>query len=292
MASLKRVLVVIGSGGMGIASARRLVGGRTLILADASEKRLQSALTTLRDEGYSPSGHIVDVSSSTAVERFAKEASQNGALDVIVHTAGVSPETATTKQIYDINLVGTANVIDAFQPHLGVGTSMVCIASMAGPMAMGSISAELQKHFALAPTASLLSHSELSDSVDPGIAYSISKAANILRVHATATAFGQKGGRINSISPGLVYTPMGKAVAEGPVGKMMEAVVSASGTKRIGMMQTYERDEKLLNQFQGTSDDVAAAVAFLAGPESSFITGGDILVDGGNHTHSELAVWG
>jgi NAD(P)-dependent dehydrogenase (short-subunit alcohol dehydrogenase family) len=249
MASLKRVLVVIGSGGMGIASARRLAGGRTVMLADASEKHLQSALTTLRDEGYSPSGHIVDVTSSTALEKFAKEASENGALDVIVHTAGVGPETATTKQIYDINLVGTANVIDAFQPHLGVGTSMVCIASMAGHLTMDSISAELRKHFALAPTASLLSHSELSDNVDPGVAYSISKAANILRVHATATAYGQKGARINSISPGLVYTPMGKTVAEGPVGKMMEAVVSASGMKRIGMMHKYDRDGGLLNQF-------------------------------------------
>lgn len=235
----KRVLVVIGSGGMGIAIARRLAGGRTLMLADASEQSLHSALTTLRDEGFSPSGHIVDISSRSALEQFAKEVSQNGALDVIVHTAGVSPETATTKQIYDINLIGTANVIDAFQPHLGFGTNMVCISSMAGHMIMGSISTDLQKHLALAPTPSLLSHPELSDSVDPGTAYSIAKAANILRVHATATAYGQKGARINSISPGVVYTPMGKTMSESSIRKYLDAVIQASGVKRIGMTRMH-----------------------------------------------------
>lgn len=263
MAALKRVAVVIGSGGMGIASARRIAGGRTLILADASNQRLQTALETLKNDGYSPSGHIVDVSSSSSVQQFATEAANAGAIDVIVHTAGVSPITSTTKQIYSVDLVGTANVIDAFQPHLQVGTSFVSIASMAGHMAIGSLSQDLQKHLATAPTSSLLSHPHLSDSLDPGHAYSIAKAANQLRVQAASKPYGEKGARINSVSPGIIATVMGNAELAGSGGNIIRAMVEASGLKRVG-----------------TSDDVAAAVGFLAGPESSFITGSDILVDG------------
>jgi len=263
MAALKRVVAIVGSGGVGIASARRLAGGRTLLLADASNERLQSALSTLRKEGYEPSGHILDVTNSSAVEQFAKQAAEEGPLDVVVHTAGVNPVSFSAKQIYDINLVGTANVIDAFQPHVGVGTSMICVASMAGHLAMGSISAALQKHFALSPISSLLTHQELSNNVEPGMAYTIAKAANILRVQAAAKAYGDQGARINSVSPGIIYTVMGKDELEGPTGHMIKAMVDASAMKRVG-----------------TGDDVSKVVAFLAGPESAYVTGSDILVDG------------
>lgn len=249
---------------MGIASARRLASGRTLIMADASNDRLLDAIKTLQNEGYTPSGHILDVSSGDAVKAFAAEAAGKGVLDVVVHTAGVSPVAGTSKKIFDVNLIGTANVIDAFQPHVGVGTSMICISSIAGHMAIGSLSAALQKHFALSPTSSLMNHAELSDSVDPAMAYGISKAANLLRVQAASKAYGEKGARINSVSPGIVYTVMGKNELEGASGKMIQTIMGESGLKRIG-----------------TSDEISNVVAFLAGSDSSFVTGSDILVDGG-----------
>jgi len=239
------------------------------VLADASNDRLQSALTTLRNEGYEPSGHILDITASAEVEKFAKQVAEEGLLDVIVLTAGVSPISASTKKIFDINLVGTANVIDAFRPHVGQGTSMICLASMAGHMAMDFLSPELQKHFALSPTTSLLTHQEVSESVAPGMAYGIAKAANILRVQTAAKPYGERGARINSISPGIIYTVMGKAELEGATGHMIKAMVDASGLTRVG-----------------TADDVSKVVAFLAGSDSAYMTGSDILVDGLSRANS------
>ena len=99
---------------------------------------------------------------------------------------------------------------------------------------------------------------------DPGVAYSISKRANQLRVQAAATSWGERGARVNSVSPGVISTPMGQEELAGESGESMRAMIAGSGTGRIG-----------------TPTDIAAATAFLLGPDSSFITGTDLLVDGG-----------
>lgn len=263
MSQPKRVVVIIGSGGMGIACARRLAPGRTVVLADYSKEYLDKALNTLSNDGYSPIPITCDVSSSTSVQALAKEATSHGRLEAIVHTAGVSPVSGTAKQIFDVDLVGTANVIDAFRPHVEAGTAMVCISSMAGHFTLPHLSKELQKHFADAPASSLLSHPAIPGAADGGTAYGISKAANILRVQACARSYGEKGARINSISPGIIHTPLGKQELEGPSRQAMQSMISNSALQR-----------------HGYADEIAAAAAFLTGPDSSFITGTDILVDG------------
>jgi NAD(P)-dependent dehydrogenase (short-subunit alcohol dehydrogenase family) len=125
-------LVVIGAGGMGLAVARRLASGRRLLLADYSEASLETALTALRGEGHSAEGHPVDVSDRGSVDKLATAAGSVGRVDAVIHTAGVSPVTATARQIYQVDLLGTAHVIDAFLPVASPGTSLVCVASMAG----------------------------------------------------------------------------------------------------------------------------------------------------------------
>jgi len=255
-------MVVVGTGGMGLAVARRLASGRRLLLADYSQASLDTATTALRGEGHAAEGHAVDVADRASVEKLAAAARAAGRIDAVIHTAGVSPVTATARQIYQVDLLGTAHVIDAFLPAASPGTSLVCIASMAGHFA--SLSPDLERHLATAPADQLLHHDGIDLDADPGYAYVLAKRGNQLRVQAAAHAWGAHGARLNTISPGVISTPMGQAELHGPAGAYIQAMIDSSGARRAG-----------------TPDDIAATAAFLTGPESSFITGNDILVDGG-----------
>lgn len=259
----RQVIVVIGTGGMGLAVARRIASGKSLVLADYSEKALQSSLELLKGNGFSVTGHLVDVSDLSSVKKLAVDAAALGPLAAVIQTAGVSPVQAPLKAIYSVDLLGTANVIEAFESVVGAGTSVVCISSAAGYQAQ--LSPELEKHFATAPVSSLLYHTEISHEIPAGYGYCIAKKANQLRVQAASLKYGLKGARINSISPGVISTPMGMAEMEGEHGAHVKAMISMCGAKRVG-----------------TPDDIAGVVAFLVGGDSSYITGNDILVDGGS----------
>lgn len=265
-ASYLKVVVVIGAGGMGLAIARRLGSGRRLLLADYSPIVLERALTTLQNEGYVATSHEVDISSYSAVVDMVQAVSKFGQIDAIIHTAGVGPGASNTKQVFEINLLGTANIIDAFLPVASPGTSLVCIASMAGSM-LPSLSPELEKHLATAPLDQLLQHERIvleGEGAHPGIAYPLAKRGNQLRVQAAARAWGAKGARVNSVSPGIIATGLGHAQLDGPSGEMMRGMIERSAARRMG-----------------TPDDIANAVAWLCERESNFISGTDILVDGG-----------
>ncbi|MGW3650471.1 SDR family oxidoreductase [Streptomyces sp. NPDC000878] len=258
----RNVLVVVGTGGMGLAVARRLAAGRRILLADWSAPGLEATVGTLRGEGHEVEGHTVDVSQRDSVEKLAEAAGAAGRVDAVVHTAGVSPAMATARQIFEVDLLGTAHVIDAFLPVASAGTSLVCVASMAGHFA--SLSADLERHLATAATDELLGHKEIDLDADPGLAYVVAKRANQLRVQAAAHAWGARGARLNTISPGVISTPMGAQELQGPAGVHIQAMLDLSGARRAG-----------------TPDDIAGAAAFLTGPDSAFITGNDLLVDGG-----------
>ena len=248
---------------MGLTAARRLASGRQLLLADYSSARLEAAANALEAEGHSVDSQIVDVSDLGSVEKLAGTAGSAGHIDAVIHTAGVSPVMASARQIYEVDLLGTAHVIDAFLTVASAGTSLICVASMAGHFA--SLPAPLEQHLATAPTGRLLQHPGIDlDAANPGAAYTVAKRGNQLRVQAAAHAWGRNGARLNTISPGVIFTPMGQQELQGPQGAQIQALVDLSGARRYG-----------------TPDDIAAVTAFLAGPDSTFITGTDILVDGG-----------
>lgn len=292
----RQVLAIIGAGGMGLATARRLAAGRTVFLADASEANLASAAQSLRSEGHSNiHTQLVDVSDFESVKRFASIAaafapSHHDAsntpktIETVVHTAGLSPVMAPPKRILSVDLLGTANVIEAFEEFVGPGSSVVCISSIARFGAAGLLTPEMEEFLGSAPREELaiISSGEQKDGAksrnqitaeviareivgdNPATAYSVSKAANILRVQAAARRYAEKGARINSISPGVILTEMVRKEMEGPSRAAIEGMIETVPLKR-----------------GGASDEIASVVAFLAGKDASYVTGADLVVDGG-----------
>ncbi|MGA8724223.1 MAG: SDR family oxidoreductase [Acidimicrobiales bacterium] len=248
---------------MGRAVARRLGTGRSIVLADASDQQLQDAAEALRADGFDVQPVSVDVASEHEVTALARVASDLGSLCSLVHTAGVSPVQATPRQIVDVDVIGTARILDAFEPLAEPGTVAVCIASMAGTMT--TLPPDALEQLAVTPTDQLHSLPLLDPAeMNSGVAYGLAKRANQARVQAASVAWGRRGGRVVSVSPGVIHTPMGRAELAGPFGEAMRDMIERSGTHRVG-----------------TPDDIAAAVEFLCSPAASFITGTDLLVDGG-----------
>lgn len=259
------VLAVIGVGGMGQAIARRLGSGKTVLLADYNEDTLGTAAASLSADGYRVESRSVDVSSAESVSALAEYAASLGNVAQVAHTAGLSPAQASAEAILAVDLLGVALVLQEFGDVVAAGGAGVVIASMAGHL-FPPVTAEQVGALAHNPADELLELDFISPylTAHPGIAYAIAKQANHIRVKAASTQWGRRGARINSISPGIISTPMGQQELESPVGDGMRAMIAMSATGRIG-----------------TPDDIAAAAAFLLGPDATFITGTDLLVDGG-----------
>ncbi|WP_109530710.1 MULTISPECIES: SDR family oxidoreductase [Nocardia] len=259
------VAVVIGIGGMGRAIAGRIGSGRSILLADFDEAALTAVAAQLRDAGHLVTARVVDVADQDSVRSLADAAAALGPVTHLAHTAGLSPTQATAERILRVDLAGVAYVLDEFARVIAPGGAGVVVASMAAHMS-GAHFAEHDRALAATPAARLLalpflSSDELSH---PTVAYALAKHANVLRVQAAAGAWGTRGARVNSISPGIISTPMGQQELDGATGEHMRAMVQMSATGRLG-----------------TPDDIAAATAFLLDPQTSFVTGTDLLVDGG-----------
>jgi len=259
------VVVVIGSGGMGRAIARRVGGGRTVVLADVDQDLLDATADELVRDGHRVVRSTVDVSSHGAVAELARLAAASGRVSNVVHTAGLSPEQASAEKILAVDLAGVAITLEEFGRVIEPGGSGVVIASMAAHM-YPPFEPDVERQLATAPADELLRLEACSPEriTSSQLAYPFAKRANLIRVAAAATSWGQRGARINSISPGVISTAMGRGELAGGSGQFMLQMVEASGTGRIG-----------------TPDDIAAAAEFLLGPSASFLTGIDLLVDGG-----------
>ena len=260
------VVVVVGVGGMGEAIARRQGPGRHVVLADFNGETLERVSTALRGDGYEVTARQVDVADHGSVAALADASAALGPVTQVAHTAGLSPVQASVEAILRVDLAGVAYSLAEFGRVVAPGGAGVVIASMAGTMAVGRFPAEMEAALALTPAEELLALPFLQPGAvpDPGAAYGIAKRGNQVRVHAASLAWGARGARVNTVSPGIISTPMGQEELAGQSGAMMRAMVEASATRRLG-----------------TPADIAAAVAFLLGPESSFVTGTDLLVDGG-----------
>lgn len=258
------VLVVIGAGGMGQAIAGRLGPGKTIVLADNNDVALERAAHRLTAQGHVVESRNVDITSAESVKGLAEAAHDLGPVTQVAHSAGLSPSQASAAAILAVDLVGVAVVLEEFGAVIAPGGAGIVIASMAGHL-FPPLPSDQQHALAHVPSAELLSIPFLStDELDPTMAYGIAKQANHCRVAAAASRWGERGARINSISPGIISTTMGRHELSSPFGEAMRHMVEGSPAGRLG-----------------TADDIAAVAAFLLGPEASFVTGADVLVDGG-----------
>jgi NAD(P)-dependent dehydrogenase (short-subunit alcohol dehydrogenase family) len=259
------VTVVIGAGSIGQAIARRVSAGKHVLLADLRQENADAAAKVLSDAGFDVSTAIVDVSSRTSVHALVETASAIGAITGVIHAAGVSPTQASPATILKVDLYGTALVLEEFGKVIASGGAGVVIASQSGHR-LPALTPEQNKALATTPTDELLALPMLQpDKVtDPLNAYQIAKRGNSLRVMAEAVRWGKKGARVNTISPGIIFTPLARDELSGPRGAGYRRMIELSPAGR-----------------GGTPDEVGLVGALLMGPDGAFITGSDFLMDGG-----------
>ncbi|WP_348263347.1 SDR family oxidoreductase [Telmatobacter sp. DSM 110680] len=261
----QEVVVIIGAGGIGMAIARRQGFGKHILLADFDEKVLASAANELESASYKVTRLKVDVSSRESVRALANAAAALGSVVNVVNTAGVSPNMAPPDRVLSVDLYGSAVVFEEFERVIAPGGAGLIVSSMAGHMSAG-LPAEQEHELAFAPADELLSKPFLSSEAVPNsmVAYIVSKRANHLRVQASAISWGKRGARVNSISPGIIATPLAQHELNSPIGDVYRAMIDASPAKRMA-----------------SPDEVAVAASYLLGPDAGFVTGSDLLIDGG-----------
>ena len=258
---MNEVVVVIGAGSMGQAIARRVGAGRTILLADLRDDAARAAASALDDAGYTTATARVDVADGDSVAALAAHAASLGPVSHVIHTAGLSPAQASAEAIVAVDLVGTAHVLAEFGAVIAPGGAGIVIASQAGHM-IPPLPADQNQALAWNPARELATLPFLQDLPNSGVAYTIAKRANVLRVQAAAIEWGDRGARVNSLSPGIIMTPLARDELTGPNAEGYQKMIDASVAKRVG-----------------TPDEVAEAAAFLMG--AGFVTGADLLIDGG-----------
>ncbi|AVX89581.1 SDR family oxidoreductase [Pseudomonas sp. VE 196-7] len=260
-----QVIVVIGPGSIGQAIARRVSAGKHVILADLKQENADAAARVLFDAGFEVTATVVDIASRESVQALVQTATAIGEISGVILAAGVSPSQAPVATILRVDLYGTALVLEEFGNVIAKGGSAVVIASQSGHR-LPALSVEQNKALATTPVEELLALPMLqADQIsDPLHAYQISKRGNSLRVMAEAVRWGKRGARVNTISPGIIFTPLARDELSGPRGPGYQRMIDLSAAGR-----------------GGTPDEVGAVGALLMGPEGTFITGSDFLMDGG-----------
>lgn len=250
-----------GAGGMGRAIAATLGADSPVLLADVDESGVQSAASDLRDHGAADVEYqTVDITDRDAVDELVATAASMGTLESLVHTAGLSPTMGAPERILDVNLVGTARLLDAFLDLAEDGTVAIAFASNSGYFVPrdGPHTTLLRDPLAPDATEKLL---RLTGD-DAGSAYAFSKRGVQLLVEERADRWARHGARLLSLSPGIIETSMARQEAE--VHEQMRQMVDRAPLRR-----------------RGEPDEIASVVEFLVGDGASYMTGVDVLVDGG-----------
>ena len=261
----REVVALLGAGSMGMAIAERVAQNRTVLLGDISEKALEAAREKLEYSGYSVETMKVDASDKESIFAFARKAAELGPVKYYIHTAGASPNQTNPQHILTLDLIGSAYALDAFGEVMARDGAGILISSQTGYMLPQPLTSEQEWALTMTPADELSALPMLQPEVvsNSGIAYIMSKRANQLRVRKAAMDWGRRGARINTISPGVIVTPLAydefRAAGEG-----YQKMIEASAMHRVG-----------------NPAEIANAAQFLLSDQASFITGTDLLVDGG-----------
>ena len=260
----KEVIALLGAGSMGTAIVRRIAAGRKILLGDISEKNLEKVSHDFQYSGYDVETMVVNALVKDSVEAFAEKAASLGPVMYFIDTAGASPNQAKPEHILALDMVGTGYALDAFGKVMASGGAGLVISSQTGYMY--PIPYETEQEILNTPTEKLMELPFIQETAmqSSGIAYMIAKRVNHLQaMKAAATTWKARRARINTISPGVIVTPL--AYDEfAAAGEGYQQMIDASAAERTG-----------------ASDEIAEAGAFLLGEHAGFITGTDLLIDGG-----------
>ena len=259
----KDVVVLIGSGSIGQAIARRVGAGKHVVLGDLKIEAANAAAKIFENAGFETSTVAVDISSRESILNLIEHAQNFGAVKNLINAAGVSPSQAPVAAILKVDLYGTAVLLEEFGKIISDGGSGIVISSQSGHR-LGALSEEQNTALATSPTEELLNLSFIREISDTLKAYQYSKRCNCLRVMYEATNWGKRGATINAISPGIIITPLAADELKGPRGEGYRNMLKASPAGRAG-----------------TPDEVGDLAEFLMSSRGRFISGADFLIDGG-----------
>ena len=262
---MKDVLLWTGAGQIGMAIARRIGFGMKIVIGDKSLKNAQAIAKIMNEAGFDTVAVETDISSRESVRALIVEAQKHGPITRFVNAAGVSPSQAPISVILKVDLYGTALLLDEVGKVIAPGGTGVTISSQSG-WRMPALTPEQDEQLACTPVEELLALPMLrcENIRDTLHAYQMAKRCNVKRVMAESVKWGARGARINSISPGIIVTPLALDEFNGPRGDFYKDMFARCPAGR-----------------PGTADEVANVAELIMGRAGDFITGSDFLVDGG-----------
>ncbi|MCI7285125.1 MAG: SDR family oxidoreductase [Parabacteroides sp.] len=261
----KDSVIWIGAGQIGLAIVRRIASGKKIIIGDKNIVNAQAAAEVLNNTGFDAVAMEADLSSRDSILSLISEAHKYGNIRHLVNSAGVSPSQASIETILKVDLYGTAVLLEEVGKVIAQGGAGVTISSQSGHR-MPALTPEEDRLLATTPTEELLSLEMLrpENIRDTLHAYQMAKRCNVKRVMSEAVKWGERGARINSISPGIIVTPLAIDEFNGPRGDFYKNMFAKCPAGR-----------------PGTADEVAHVAELLLDDKAAFITGSDFLIDGG-----------
>lgn len=262
---MKDVMILTGAGQLGMAIARRLGFDKKIIVGDKKLENAKAISDIMAGAGFDVVPMETDISSRDSILKLIEEAKKYGEISMLINAAGVSPSQAPVEAVLKVDLYGTAVLLEEVGKVIKSGGVGVTISSQSGHR-MPALSAEVDEQLAVTPTEELLNLEVLQPENirDTLHAYQMAKRCNVKRVMAEAVKWGVKGARINSISPGIIVTPLAIDEFNGPRGDFYKNMFAKCPAGR-----------------PGTADEVANVAELLMSPQGAFITGADFLIDGG-----------
>ena len=261
----KDVMILTGAGQIGMAIARRIGFGKKIVIGDKKIENAQDISKIMNDAGFDTEPFEMDLSSRESILNLIAKAQEYGEISMLVNAAGVSPSQAPIETILKVDLYGTAVLLEEVGKVIAHGGVGVTISSQSGHR-MAALSKDADERLATTPTEELLSLEILQPEniKDTLHAYQMAKRCNEKRVMAESIKWGVRGARINSISPGIIVTPLAIDEFNGPRGDFYKNMFAKCPAGR-----------------PGTADEVANVAELLMSPQGAFITGSDFLIDGG-----------